>query len=169
MKRLLLFLLCLGLLSCSRKSERELLTEAKAAVGQKNFQVAIERYAEVVDRFRTSPAAETSQYAIAVIYNNDLHDHLNAVKSYQRFFTLFPQSNEAPVAMFLTGFLFNNELHRLDSARAAYELFLQTYPNHTLASSAKFELETLGKDPGQYLHEGVTAADAMKEKKTTKQ
>jgi len=45
----------------------------------------------------------------------------------------------------------NNELHKLDSARVLYEAFLQQYPNHDLAVSARFELETLGKDPTQFL------------------
>ena len=169
MKQLFALVLCIVMVSCARKNEKELLTEAQAAVEQKNFQLAIGRYAEVVERFPTSSAAETSQYRIAVIYNNDMHDHLNAIKNYRRFIALFPSSKEAPVALFLTGFLFNNELHQLDSARATYELFISKYPEHELASSAEFELETLGKDPGLYLGRGVTTTDEMKKKKSSQQ
>lgn len=171
MKWLLSVLLVLSFISCSRKSEQELMAEAQAASREKNFQLAIEKYTEVVDRFHESPAAETSQYRIATIYTNDLHDPLNGIKQYQRYSSLFPSSKEAPIALFLIGFLWNNELHQLDSARAAYDRFIHNYPDHSLATSARFELETLGKDPGTLLQPEVTSTEEVKgsEKKSVQQ
>jgi outer membrane protein assembly factor BamD (BamD/ComL family) len=152
MNRINIFILILCVFtSCSRKSEADLYREGKAAEEQKNFQLAVERYEEIVKQSATSAYAETSQYRVAVIYNNDLHDPIKAVNAYRTFHTMFPSSNHAPSALFLMGFLFNNELHQYDSARRAYEAFLQQYPTHELAVSAKYELETLGKDPGQII------------------
>ena len=134
--------------SCSRKNDADLYHEGTIAEEQKNFQLAIERYDEIVQHDPHTAYAETSQYRIAVIYNNDLRDPVKALKAYQAFHAMFPLSTQAPNALFLTGFLYNNELRMIDSARKAYETFLAQYPTHELAASAKFELETLGKDPG---------------------
>jgi TolA-binding protein len=78
-----------------------------------------------------------------------------AVNAYRVFYAQFPNSKEAPTALFLMGFIYNNELHNIDSARAAYKTFLEKYPGHDLAASAKFEMETLGKDPTTMLHEEI--------------
>jgi hypothetical protein len=67
--------------------------------------------------------------------------------SFRKFRESFPESREAPTALFLIGYFYNNELHQLDSARMVYEEFLKLYPSDKLAQSAKFELESLGKDP----------------------
>ena len=49
----------------------------------------------------------------------------------------------------------------IDSARRVYQIFLEKYPSHELATSARFELETLGKDPSSLLRiDTVAAGDA---------
>ena len=159
MKQSHLFLLLLILVtSCSRKSDKELFEEGKIAQSKQNYQLAVERYQAVVEQYPASAYAETSQYYVAIVYNNDLHDTRKAIEAYQKFYDTFQTSNEAPNALFLIGFLYNNELKNIDSARMAYESFLQKYPSHTLAVSAKFELETLGKDPTQVLQSKSASA-----------
>jgi outer membrane protein assembly factor BamD (BamD/ComL family) len=137
--------------SCSGKSDVTLYQEGRTAEDSGNFQLAVERYEEVADRFQKSAYAESSLYRAGLVYNNDLHDAQKAISSYRKFCSLFPQSKQAPTSLFLSAFLFNNELHQFDSAKIAYETFLQKYPTHELAASAKFELETLGKEPGAHL------------------
>ncbi|HEV8538279.1 MAG TPA: tetratricopeptide repeat protein [Bacteroidota bacterium] len=150
-------ILIILLVSCSRKSDKELYEEGKAAHAQQDFKLAVERFQEVADKSSTTSYAESSLTRIAVIYNNDLHDTRKAIQAYQKIYTLFPESSEAPNALFLTGFLYNNELHNSDSARIIYEAFLGRYANHSLAASAKFELETLGQDPTQLLQSKVSS------------
>ena len=53
--------------------------------------------------------------------------------------------------MFLVGYLYNNELHNTDSAAAAYRRFLERFPQHEMATSAQYELQTLGKSPEELL------------------
>jgi len=136
---------------CSGKSDVTLFHEGKAAAAGGNFQLAVQRYEEIVNRFQQSAYAESALYRAGLMYNNDLHDIPRAVGAYRRFYELFPASKQAPTALFLSGFLLNNELHQTDSAKLIYETFLQKYPGHELAASAKFELETLGKDPAPLL------------------
>jgi TolA-binding protein len=53
-------------------------------------------------------------------------------------------SAKAPTALFMVGYIYNNQLGITDSASAAYKKFLKLYPQNELATSAQFELETLG-------------------------
>lgn len=156
--------------SCSRKSAAELYGEAREAEDQQNFQLAVQKFDEVSDRFQQTSYAESSLTRSAVIYNNDLHDIRKALLCYQKIYTLYPTGKQAPTALFLSGFLLNNDLHQIDSAKIAYELFLQKYPDHELAASAKFELENLGKDPSQFMKSEITSTEnAPQTKKAPKQ
>ena len=169
MQRLSILIIILFIFfSCSRKNDKQLFQEGIDAYGRKNFQAAIDNFQEIVDRFPAVAYAESSQYRIAVIYNNDLHEISNAVHAYQKFYSLFPSSPHAATALFLTGFLFNNEMHQTDSAKAAYETFLQKYPRHPLAVSAKYELETLGKDPGLLLKYQTAVTENSKTEESKK-
>lgn len=169
MKQTALLIVILFLVSsCSRKSGQQLYQEAQTAEGQKNYPAALQAYQEIIDKSPTSAYAESSLYRIALIYNNDVRDFGKAISAYQQFCSIFPNSPKAPTALFLTGFIYNNELHRLDSAKIMYETFLQKYPSHELATSAKFELETLGKDPTQFLQPQVAEKEVVQPKKSVK-
>jgi len=135
--------------SCSRRSAAELYSEAQTQEAQKNFSLAAEQYTELIARFPTDAKAESSQFFLAMLYQNELHDTRKAVSAYHRYYELFPQSGRAATALFLTGFLYNNDLHNYDSARTVYETFLQKYPGHELAASAQYELSNIGKDPNE--------------------
>ncbi len=138
------------LVSCSRKSANELYTEGIKAENEKEFARAIDTYNEIIDKYEKDALADSALFRIALVYNNDLHETPKAINAYQKYFTKYPTSVHAPTALFLTGFLYNNDLRMFDSAKVVYEKFLQLYPNHDLAQSAKFELSTLGKDPGEF-------------------
>jgi outer membrane assembly lipoprotein YfiO len=157
----------LSISGCAKKSDSQLYTEGKDAEVRKDFQSAAESYQDVLDRFQTSPYAESSLSRLAYMYNNDIKDKKKALEAYKKFYQLFPTSKQAPTMLFLSAFIYNNEYNNepamLDSARKAYELFLQKYPDHELAASAKFELENLGKSPDELILKQPQAVD--KEKK----
>jgi len=159
-----LFIFFLILSGCSRSSDT-LYKEGTTAEGQKDFPTALERYGQIVDKDPTSALAESSQYRIALIYNNDVHDVERAALAYRKFNALFPNSSTAPTCLFLAGFLYNNDMKRTDSAKAIYEEFIRRYPNHELVKSARFELETMGKDPTQLIHtDSTTVGDSLSTK-----
>jgi TolA-binding protein len=157
----------LCLVSCS-KNEESLLNEAREAESGKNFQVAVERYQELVDRFPGSVKAESCLMRLASINSDELHDVERSIAAYKKIYTMFPSSKNAPTSMFLAGFLMCNELHKLDSAKAVYETFLRYYPDHSLAASAKFELTSLGKDPGELIHSENSSAGAASSEDSAK-
>lgn len=147
----IILILALVFSSCSRKSQKELYEEADAAYSQQHFQAAIDLFRETVSRDPSTAYAESSQYRIALTYNNDMHQTRQSLDAYREFRKMFPESKESRTALFLMGFLYNNDLHETDSAKAMYEHFLQLYPDDQLAASAKFELESLGKDAAHLL------------------
>ena len=171
MKFAVCLVLAILLSSCSRKSDAELFTDAKTLEERKDFQTAVERYEEIVDRMPTSPYAESSLVRLAMLYTNEVKDTRKAINAYRRCYTSFPNDKQAPTMLFLTAFLYNNDLHQVDTAKILYESFLQKYPDHELAQSAKFEIATLGKDPGQMLNVPVAvgeASDTLGKKKVSK-
>ncbi len=161
MKKLVLLMLVLALSSCSRKTDEQLYKEGQQAQDKKDFLLAIEKYQAVVEQHPKSMLADSAQFLVALMYNNDLRDMEKAVRAYQKVYTLFPQSRMAPTAMFLAGFIFNNELHKLDTAKLMYETFLQKYPDHELAASAKFEMESSGKDPTQFIPQDLIVKESI--------
>lgn len=163
-----------GLAGCGKPTAEEYFTKAQVAVEQARktvdslrntqdlprlFQPAIDGFTKVVEEYPTSEQAETAQFMIATIRNNDTHEPQLAIDAYKKYAELFPEGKQAPLAMFLVGYLYNNELHNLDSAGAAYRRFLEKFPQNEMASSAQFELNTLGKSPEELL--GTTVADTQ--------
>lgn len=172
MKQLIIiFLIFLLTGGCARKSDSQLYTEALEAEKRKDFQSAVELYEKVINKFQTSPYAESSLSRLAYMYNNDIKDSQKALAAYKKFYELFPTSKQAPTMLFLTAFIYGNELNMLDSARKRYELFLEKYPDHELAESAKFELANLGRNPDELILKKATPGKKVlteKEKKALK-
>lgn len=168
MKSFYILLVLIFFSSCSRKSDIDLYNEGKIAEGNKSFSEAAELFEEAVSRFSTSAYAESSLLRLAFMYNNDLKDARKAINAYQRFYETFSTSSQAPTMLFLAGFIYNNELHVLDSAKMIYEIFLQKFPDHELAPSAKFELETLGKEPTQAFTPPIVISEKSDTKQTSK-
>jgi outer membrane assembly lipoprotein YfiO len=164
---IVIFIILLSLSGCAKKSDSQLYTEGKEAEARKDFTSAAESYEEALARFKTSAYAESSLSRLAYMYNNDIKDKKKALEAYKKFYQMFPSSKQAPTMLFLSAFIYNNEFNNepgmLDSARRSYELFLEKYPDHELASSAKFELENLGKSPDELIKKQPPVTD--KEKK----
>jgi outer membrane protein assembly factor BamD (BamD/ComL family) len=152
--------LSLGLASCSGKNARSLYGEARAAEDTGNFGTAADKYDKIVREFPAEAVAETAMYRLVTIRSNTPGDRQPAVAAQHRFLDLFPSSVWAPKVTFMLAFNYNNELAQYDSAKKYYRLFLEKYPNDELASSARFELETIGKGPEELLLHGSQKAAA---------
>ena len=77
-------------------------------------------------------------------YNNEKYEE--ALTSFNSILEYYPEGEFASKAMFMSGFISANHLENLDEAKKYYEMFIKKYPEHELVDSAKYELETLGKD-----------------------
>ncbi|MDH3251699.1 MAG: tetratricopeptide repeat protein [Ignavibacteria bacterium] len=147
----LILLLLAGLIGCGSHSAEQHFGLAEEARRAGNTVGALEHYRAVVDQYPSSPLAEISQFSVASILQNDMHDFPAAISAYERYLGLYPDSMNAPSALFLVGYIFHNELGNLDSASAAYTMFLEKYPDHEMATSARYELANLGKAPEELL------------------
>jgi TolA-binding protein len=153
---------------CSRATPQELLSQAaeaekaarmtidtarvKADVDlQKVFEPALTLYGELIEDHSKSPEAEVALVRRAAIRGNDTRQIQAAVDDYKLYVERYPDGTNTPLAMFLVGYLYNNELHQIDSAGAAYRRFLERFPDSEMASSAQFELKTLGKTPEELI------------------
>jgi outer membrane protein assembly factor BamD (BamD/ComL family) len=119
------------------------------------FLVAIGHFEQVVGNHPDNPLAEGALFRIAELHNNGTRRFQEAIATYRRFLSTYPESPKAPVSLFMIAFLYNNELHDLKNASATYREFLSRYPNHELATSAKGELENLGKSPEEIIEKQV--------------
>jgi outer membrane protein assembly factor BamD (BamD/ComL family) len=77
-------------------------------------------------------------------YNNEKYEE--ALTNFNSILEYYPEGEFASKAMFMAGFISANHLENLDEAKKYYEMFINKYPEHELVDSAKYELETLGKD-----------------------
>ena len=127
------------------------------------FEPVLDDYSRLVDRYEDAPESEVALFRRAVIYHNDLKEFEGAVSDYKLYAQRYPESPKTPLVMFLVGYIYNNELHSLDSAGAAYRRFLEKFPDHEMATSARFELDNLGKPP-----EEIILKDPPEEKPVTK-
>ena len=122
-----------------------------SAAVREAFQPAIGLFEDVIREYPHHPLAEAAIFEIANIKNSNLHLPGEAIDGYSLYCRQYPAGKQTPLAMFLIGYLYNNELHNTDSAAAAYGRFLERYPDNEMATSARFELNNLGKSPEEAL------------------
>jgi len=77
-------------------------------------------------------------------YNNGMYDE--SIKNFTALIDNYPQGEKTAKSIFMIGFIYANHTKDLEKAKEYYTKFLEKYPEHELASSAKYELDTLGKD-----------------------
>lgn len=133
------------------------------------FQPAIGLFEDVIREYPHHPLAEAAIFEIANIKNSNLHLPREAIEGYSLYCRQYPAGKQTPLAMFLIGYLYNNELHNTDSAAAAYRRFLEKYPDSEMATSARFELNTLGKSPEDALPNPPPDPAAKRGKKNSPQ
>jgi outer membrane protein assembly factor BamD (BamD/ComL family) len=139
----------LFLFGCTKLTEEELWQKVEQSRIGGNFDSTIQVCQIIVQEYPNGQKASAALYLLGETYQNGKHDYHTAINYYQAFVKKYPDLNSTPVAMFIIGFIYNNNLQMIDSARIAYQEFVTKFPNHELASSAKFELENLGKSPDE--------------------
>lgn len=132
-----------------KKTKEQLYAEALKYEREENFKEAINTYEQIVKEYPTSNSSDSILFKIGQIYANNLTDFEDAIAAHERLIEKYPDSKLSAHSLFMIGFHFNNNVSDTVSARKYYEKFLEKYPNHELASSVKWELNNLGKDPNE--------------------
>jgi outer membrane protein assembly factor BamD (BamD/ComL family) len=141
----------LFLFGCSKMTEDELWQKVEQSRNGSNFDSTIQVCQMIVQEYPNGRKASAALYMLGETYKDGKHDYHTAINYYQVFVKKYPDLNSTPLAMFIIGYIYNNNLQMIDSARIAYQEFVTKFPNHELASSAKFELENLGKSPDEIM------------------
>jgi TolA-binding protein len=89
--------------------------------------------------------SEAEYYKLAYDqYNDGKYDE--SIDNFKNLLENYPKGKNAPNAMFMIGFICANNLEKYDEAKKYYTMFMEKYPEHELYSSAKYELDNVGKD-----------------------
>lgn len=158
----------LFLFGCSKMTEDELWQKVEQSRTGSNFDSTIQVCQMIIQEYPNGRKASAALYLLGETYQNGKHDYLAAITYYQAFVKKYPDLNSTPVALFIIGFIYNNNLQMIDSAKITYQEFVTKFPIHDLASSAKFELENLGKSPDEIVGTNKDVAGKGKQLKPQK-
>ena len=164
MKILLSFLTLILLFACSsKKTDTELLSEARKYLAEQKIPEAVSSLEELVNDNPESNLAPEALSELASIYQNkqvkSLSDKQNLEKAIEIFTRLhdeYPKSEYAPSALFMAGFINANELQNYEAATTIYQQFLQEYPDNELTNSAQAELDNMGLTPEEILSKNLS-------------
>ena len=78
-------------------------------------------------------------------------DPVKAATAYEMVAEKYPDTEWGQKGLFAAAYTYANEIKNLERARLAYEKYLKKYPEGSMASTAQFELENLGKSPEELL------------------
>ncbi len=153
------------LAGCGKPSETELWNRLMQARNNQNVDSTIQVCNTILQEYPNGRLSAPALYMLAESYRDGKKDYPHAIELYKEFVQKYPDLNQTPVAMFLIGFIYNNNLNMHDSARVAYQAFVEKYPHHDLTASAQFELETIGKTPGEVLKQQMASEPKPAKKK----
>lgn len=158
MKNLFLLLLTSILFVSCSKNDQEIFENAEQLKNRNQYQQAFDEYDKIVKEHPDSKYAPDALFNMAYFYQNKYlknvtpeQSNQNAAKLFRQVFDKYPDYSKAPEALFYSGFILANELKEYSDATSAYNLFLRNYPDHELATSAKYELDNMGKSPDDIL------------------
>ena len=163
MKSILSILILSLIVSCSpKKSDKELLDEARKNLKDGKISEAVIAFEELVNDIPESKLAPEALSELAGIYQNKLVKSLGekenfekAVATFKRIHDEYPKSEYAPIGLFMAAFISANELEKHDEATSLYKQFLKEYPGNELAESAQAEVDYMGIEPEKIIEQNV--------------
>ena len=157
-KSLILILISLFIISCSKTSDQEYFDQAKKLLDERKTTEAITSLETLINEYPESKITPQALVQLAQIYQNQMDKTIKPAESFKKaekyfmqVYEKYPDSEEAPKSLFMSGFILANDLMKYDEATSSYNLFLEKYPSHPLAVSAKEELDNMGLSPEEIL------------------
>ena len=118
-------------------------TEGKNAFGEKNYEVAINRYKDLLDQFPFDPHAEEAELTIAESHYRK-HQYAEAIASFNDFQRMHPMSPELAKIYFLLGKSYEKQMTTIDrdqtaadNAQGWYRVVVDRYPESDYAARAR--------------------------------
>jgi tetratricopeptide (TPR) repeat protein len=161
MKRLILFALVAGLISCgdspqaevSVADDKEMLLErihtceANALSGEVKIDKVkghelLRSYLDYANAYRDDSIAAVYLFKAGDVARN-LGRYKQAISILTNLHDGFPKHSKKAETAFLIGFIYDNDLNDREMAKKAYEDVIELYPTHTLARDAQARIQTL--------------------------
>lgn len=177
LKFLITLLFAILLVGCSsnKKTEDQLMSEAKAKLDEKKYDEAIVAYREFLKNYPKSDKAADVYNQIAGIQIDKLKNPQEGIKTYQELAEKFPDTKESKQALFMVAFMYDETLKDKENAIKSYKLFLEKYPKDTdpndkMSESARTMLEVLqsGKSIEEMIQQNIDKMGSSSGKDTVK-
>ncbi len=139
------------LIGCSGQDASDLMNQAADLQQDGKNTEALALYEQVAKDFADSPEAPQAMFRCALIYVNEQQDPVKAATTYELIATKYPESEWGHKGLFAAAYTYANEINNLERAREAYQKYLKEYPDSSMAETARFELENLGRSPEELL------------------
>lgn len=139
------------LIGCSGQDASDLMKQAADLHEDGKTSEALALYEQVAKDFANAPEAPAAVFHCALIYINEQKDPVKAATTYELITEKYPDSEWGHKGLFAAAYTYANEIGNLPRAREAYQKYLKQYPDSSMAETAKFELENLGKSPEELL------------------
>jgi TolA-binding protein len=139
------------LIGCSGQDASDLMNQATDLQLDGKTAEALALYEQVAKNFKDAPEAPMAMYRCAQIYINEQKDPVKAATTYELVAEKYPESEWGQKGLFAAAYTYANEIGNLERGREAYKKYLKQYPDSSMAETAKFELDNLGKSPEEIL------------------
>ena len=159
--RLGLFILSIGLISCTSSQEkaRKKITDLEVVLRQDSFgtnrpmiSIILNEYKNYAKSYPQDTLSPEYLYKAAMLCMNSSRPQ-EAIEIIDLVLINYPTYKKTPDCLFIKGFIYDNHLKDYVNAKKSYEEFLKKYPTHAFASSAESSLKFLGKSPEEILKE----------------
>ncbi|MBE0644438.1 MAG: tetratricopeptide repeat protein [Bacteroidetes bacterium] len=139
------------LIGCSGQDASDLMNQAADLQKDGKTTEALALYEQVAKDYAEEPEAPQAMFHCALIYVNEQKDPVKAATTYELVAEKYPESEWGHKGLFAAAYTYANEIGNLDRAREAYQKYLKQYPDSSMAETARFELENLGKSAEELL------------------
>jgi outer membrane protein assembly factor BamD len=129
-----------------RLSADQYYTEGKSAFGDKNYEVAIKSYKDLLDQYPFDPHAEEAELTIAESHYKK-KQYAEAIAAFNDFQRMHPMSPELPKVYYLLGRSFQKQMTTVDRDQGAadngqgwYRVVIDRYPTSDYAPRARRQM-----------------------------
>ena len=153
MRNRFIFLLAISLLigGCAGQDASDLLAQATKLREEGKTGEALPIYEQIARDHAESPQAPEAMYHCAVLYFQEQKDPIKAATTYELVAEKFPQTEWGHRGLFAAAYTYANEIGNLERGRETYEKYLAQYSDSSMAETARFELENLGRSAEELL------------------
>ena len=148
---LLLFSAAAFLAGCGGQDASSLMEQASALQQDGKASEALAIYEQITRDFADAPQAPEAMFRCALIYINEQGDPVKAATTYELVSEKYPESEWGHKGLFAAAYTYANDIGNLERGRTAYEKYLEQFPDSSMADTARFELENLGKSAEELL------------------